>query len=131
MADERVYYHVVFTVTRGTPVFLNDEIDAAFKELARQIAREKEWTLIELETMPNHVHLLLEKAPWQDLRRIMNDLKGITARRLLQRFAWLCGELDSFHFWNRGSHSVQHTDASLPTVQAYIRTRRRAGGLSE
>ncbi len=65
---ERVYYHVVFTVTRAKPVFLNAEIDAAFKDLVREIARQQDWNLIELETMPNHVHLLLEKAPWQDLQ---------------------------------------------------------------
>ena len=129
MATERVYYHIVFTVTRGKPVFLNAEIDAAFKALAQQIAREKEWTLVELEAMPNHVHLLLEKAPWQDLRQIMNDLKGITARRIHQRIEWLHGELDSAHFWNRGYHYERHIDASLPTVRAYIRNQRRAGGL--
>lgn len=61
----------------------------------------------------------------------MNDLKGITARRILQRFAWLRGELDSTHFWNRSYHYERHTDASLATVQAYIRTQRRAGGLAE
>ncbi len=131
MAAERVYYHVVFTVTRGKPVFLNAEIDAAFKDLVHEIARQKQWTLVELETMPNHVHLLLEKAPWQDLRQIMNDLKGITARRILKRFEWLRGELDSVHFWNRGHHYERHTDASLATVQTYIRNQRRAGGLSD
>ena len=131
MAAERVYYHVVFTVTRGKPVFLNAEIDSAFKDLTHAIARQKQWTLVELETMPNHVHLLLEKAPWQDLRQIMNDLKGITARRILQRFAWLRGELDSVHFWNRSYHYERHTDASLATVRAYICTQRRAGGLAE
>jgi hypothetical protein len=29
--DERAYYHVTFTVTRGKPVFLNEEFDAALK----------------------------------------------------------------------------------------------------
>ena len=38
---ERVYYHVVFSVARGKPAFLNEEIDAAFKHLIRDIARRK------------------------------------------------------------------------------------------
>jgi REP element-mobilizing transposase RayT len=58
-------------VARGKPAFLNEEIDAAFKHLIRDIARRKGWALIELETMPTHVHLLLEKAPWDDLRTIV------------------------------------------------------------
>lgn len=131
MAHERVYYHVVFTVTRTKPVFLNDDIDAVFKQLVHGIAQQKEWTLIELETMPNHVHLLLEKAPWQDLREIVRYLKGVTARRLLQQFDWLRGDLNSYHFWNRGFHYEHHTESSFETVRAYIRNQRRRGGLAD
>lgn len=131
MTDERVYYHVVFTITRGKPVFLNDEIDTAFKQLTREIAHQHGWNLIELETMPNHVHLLIEKAPWEDLSQIVRQVKGVSARRLQQRFDWLRGELNSQHFWNRGYHYTRHTDASLATVQAYVRNQRRTGGLSD
>lgn len=131
MGDERVYYHVVFTVTRGKPVFLNPEIDERFKLLARESARQQGWRIVELETMPNHVHILIEKAPWQDLSQIVGRLKGMTARRILEQFGWLRGELDSYHVWNRGFHYVRHTEESLPTVRAYIRNQRRAGGLTE
>ena len=131
MAAGRVYYHIVLTVARGKPVFLNDEVDAAFKELVREIARRGDWTLIELETMPNHVHVLLEKAPWQDLRQIVKALKAFTARHLFERFDWLRGELDSVHFWVRGHHYVSHDDASLARVRTYIRNQRRAGGLTD
>jgi REP element-mobilizing transposase RayT len=61
--DAQVYFHVVFSTTRGKPIFLNDEIDKAFKRLAHEIAQQKGWSLTEMETMPNHVHLLLEKFP--------------------------------------------------------------------
>ena len=131
MADQRVYYHVVFSVTRGKPVFLVDEIDVAFKEAARDIARQKGWLLIELETMPNHVHLLLEKAPWEDLGKMVGYLKGRTARMLLLQFPWLRGELNSYQFWNRRYHYTRHTDESLATVRAYIRNQRKVGGLVE
>jgi REP element-mobilizing transposase RayT len=61
----------------------------------------------------------------------MHEVKGITARRLLQRLEWLRGDLDSHGLWTRGYHYVRHTDASLATVQAYIRNQRRAGGLTD
>ncbi len=84
MAVERVYYHVVLTVARGKPVFLNDEIDAVFKELVREIAQRGQWTLIELETIPNHVHVLVEKAPWQDLRQIVKAAQSVHGARTLR-----------------------------------------------
>jgi putative transposase len=131
MGNERVYYHVVFSVTRGKPAFLNDEIDAAFKEAAREIALRKGWLLLEIETMPNHVHILLEKAPWEDLSRMVGYLKGRTAHMLLTRFPWLRGDLNSYQFWNRRFHYTRHSDDSLDTVRAYIRNQRKAGGLAE
>ena len=131
MANERVYFHVVFGVTRGKPVFLNEEIDAVFKASAREIALQKVWLLLELETMPNHVHLLLEKAPWDDLSKMIGFLKGRTAHLLLARFPWLRGDLNSYQFWNRSFHYTRHDDASLETVRTYIRNQRKAGGLTE
>lgn len=131
MTNGRVYYHIVFSVTRGKPVFLDDEIDTAFKQSARIIAQKKGWLLLELETMPNHVHLLVEKAPWEDLSKVVGYLKGRTARALLEQFPWLRGDLDSYHFWNRSFHYSRHGDTSLDTVRAYIRNQRRTGGLTE
>ena len=131
MANERIYYHVVFNVTRGKPALLLEEIDTAFKDAVREIARQKGWILLELETMPNHVHILLRKRPQDDLSQIVGYLKGRTAHMLLEQFPWLRGDLDSYHFWGRSFHYTKHNDASLPTVRAYIRNQRRAGGLIE
>src|SRR6476620_8997626 len=129
MASELIYYHVVFSATRGKPVFLNDDIDRAFKQQVNEIAEQKIWRLLELETMTNHVHLLLEKAPQEPLSEIIGYLKGRTARTLLEQFAWLRGDLNSYHFWTRGYYNTRHTDESLATVRAYIRNQRRTGGL--
>ncbi|HEY7782268.1 MAG TPA: IS200/IS605 family transposase [Ktedonobacterales bacterium] len=93
MTDEHVYYHVVFTVTYGKPVFLVPEVDAAFKDLVRELSHKQGWLLIELETMPNHVHLLIEKAPWEDPRQIIKAVKAFTARRLFAQFDWLRRDL--------------------------------------
>ncbi len=131
MAHEPVYYHVVFNVTRGKPALLIEEINAAFKDAVRVIARLTGWRLLELETMPDRVHILLRRRPQDDLSQIVGYLKGRTAYMLLDQFPWLRGDLDSYHFWGRSFHYTKHTDASLPTVRAYIRNQRRAGGLTE
>ncbi|HEU5330287.1 MAG TPA: IS200/IS605 family transposase [Thermomicrobiales bacterium] len=135
MASERIYFHVVFSVTRGKPVFLDESIDRAFKQLAHEIAQQRGWVLLEIETMPNNAHILLEKDPHESLSQLIGYLKGRTARTLLQQFGWLRGDLNSYHFsyhfWNRGFYHTRHTDESLPTVRAYIRNQRRAGGLAD
>ena len=81
--------------------------------------------------MPNHAHLLLEKAPWDDLSKMIGYLKGRTARMLLAQYPWLRGDLNSYQFWNRSYHYTRHNDESLATIRAYIRNQRKAGGLTE
>jgi putative transposase len=108
-----------------------NEVDAAFNDLVRELGRKQGWLLVEMETMPNHAHLLIEKAPWEDLAQIVKAVKAFTARQLFARFDWLRRELASVHFWTPGYHYERHTDASLATVRAYIRNQRRAGGLAD
>jgi putative transposase len=126
--NEPIYFHVVFTVYRGKKVLIG-EIEAYFFELVEEIARRRHYNIVAMETMPNHVHLLLTKPPWEDLSRVVKNLKGATARRIFQRFPDLQLDMRSNHFWTRGYQYVKHDTSSLPTVIAYIRDQKRKAGL--
>ena len=51
-------YHVVFCPKYRKPV-LNPPIDAKLKKLIQQVCDETQSALIEMEVMPDHVHLLV------------------------------------------------------------------------
>jgi len=121
--SDQVYYHVVFTVWRGRPA-LNGEIEAYFHELVRQIARQRGYSILAMETMPNHVHILLVKPPWENLSDIVKNIKGATARYIFQRYPDLRLDMKSNHLWTRGFEYVKHDEASLPTVIAYIQNQK-------
>jgi len=112
---EPIYFHVVFTVYRGKKALIG-EIEAYFRELVEEIAGERGYNIVVMETMPNHIHLLLTKPPWEDLSRIVKNLKGATARRIFQRFPDLKLDMRSNHFWTRGYQYVKHDESSLPTL---------------
>ena len=113
--DERTYYHVVFTVYRGHKALWED-IESYFHELVREIAMKWNYSIIEMETMPDHVHLLLEKPPWEDLPKIVKNIKGTTARKIFERFPDLRLDMKSNHLWTKGYKYVKHDSMSLPKV---------------
>ena len=55
-------YHVVFCPKYRRKVLVNG-VDTRLKELVEQIAEEYSFEVIEMEIMPDHVHLLLEVDP--------------------------------------------------------------------
>jgi putative transposase len=56
-------YHVVFCPKYRRPVLV-DGVDERFKQIARQVADGLHFEIIEMEVMPDHVHMLLEVFPW-------------------------------------------------------------------
>jgi putative transposase len=65
---------------------LPGDIAEAIRELLNEVAAEKKIDLIEHEAIVDHVHLLLRATDKTALSRAMNDLKGVSARRVFQRF---------------------------------------------
>jgi REP element-mobilizing transposase RayT len=58
--------------------------------------------LLECEAIVDHVHLLLDVADQRRLPRVMNDLKGISARRVFAEFPELKMDAETEHFWQQG-----------------------------
>ena len=68
-------YHVVFCPKYRKPV-LNPPIDAKLKKLIQQVCDETQSALIEMEVMPDHVHLLVGCDPQYGIHRLVKGIKG-------------------------------------------------------
>jgi len=66
------------------------------RDLIRQIAMEHELHIISGKVARDHVHLVLAHRAQQDISTIVQWLKGISSRVLLQEFAHLRKQ-----FWGR------------------------------
>ena len=64
-------------------------VDIRLKELIKLICEEIQVNVIEMEIMPDHVHLLLEVAPQFGIHKAVKTIKGTTSRILRQEFPWL------------------------------------------
>ena len=81
-------YHVVFCPKYRRKVLVNG-VDIRLKELIKLICEEIQVNVIEMEIMPDHVHLLLEVAPQFGIHKAVKTIKGTTSRILRQEFPWL------------------------------------------
>jgi putative transposase len=78
-------YHVLFCPKYRRPVLM-PPIDVRLKGLIQHVCDETQSGLIEMEVMPDHVHLLLDCDPRFGIHRLVRGIKGRTSRVLWQEF---------------------------------------------
>ena len=85
-------YHVVWCPKYRRKVLVNG-VDTRLKELIREVCEENRIEVIEMEIMPDHVHLLMEVDPQFGIHKAVKLIKGRTSRILRQEFSWLRSRL--------------------------------------
>jgi putative transposase len=77
--------------------------------------------LVELDGEDDHVHLLVAYPPHVAVARLVNSLKGVSARRLRQRHRV---RTHREHLWSPSYFAASAGGAPLETLRAYIRQQR-------
>ena len=110
-------YHVVWCPKYRRKVLVNG-VDERLKSLIQEICVERSFTLIEMEVMPGHVHLLIEVDPQFGIHRAIKLIKGTTSRVLRQEFPWLRSRLPSL--WTNSYFVSTVGGARLSAIKKYI-----------
>ena len=77
--------------------------------------------LVEFNGEEDHVHLLIRFPPTVQLSRLVNSLKGVSARILRRdHAAHVRKHLWGGHFWSRSYYIGTAGGAPLSTIRAYI-----------
>jgi putative transposase len=97
---------------------LVNTVDERLKTILLQVAQGLQSTIIEMEIMPDHVHLLVEVDPQLGIHRLVKRLKGVSARMLRAEFATLRSRLPSL--WTNSYFVATVGCMSLDTVRQYI-----------
>ncbi|MEO6808619.1 MAG: IS200/IS605 family transposase [Isosphaeraceae bacterium] len=115
-------YHVVFCPKFRRPVLV-DGIDERFKEIARKVAEETQSELIEMEVVPDHVHLLVGVDPQFGVHKFVKRTKGRSSRLLRQEFPWLRSRLPTL--WTNSYFVSTVGGSPLAVVKRYIENQKR------
>jgi REP-associated tyrosine transposase len=109
-------YHVVWCPKYRRKVLVNS-VDMRLKEIIHQTAQEFRATVIELEVMPDQVHLLCEVDPQFGIHRLVRHLKGRSSRLLRQEFPWLRSRLRAL--WTNSYFVATVGGAPLTVIKQY------------
>jgi len=99
---------------------LTGDVAIRARDILRQIAMEHELEIITGKVSADHVHMFLSYRPNQDVSKIVQWLKGISSRVLLQEFPHLRKKFWGRHFWARGYLAVSSGTITDEMIQKYI-----------
>ena len=95
----------------------------------RAVCADFETELVEFNGERDHVHLLVHYPPKIALSRLVNSLKGVSARHLGQEYrAHLSKCLWGGHLWSPSYFAVSCGGAPLSIIKQYIDNQRRPSG---
>lgn len=110
-------YHVVFCPKYRRKVLTND-IVPRLKKLFIEISKRYDFTIVEMEIMPDHVHLLIDCNPRFGIMEAVRKLKGTTSNTLRNEFPELKRKIPSL--WTRSAFISTVGSVSLDVVKQYI-----------
>lgn len=120
-------YHIVWCTKYRKPV-LTGNIEASFKTLIHQLADEQAIHIAAMETMPDHVHLLIETKPQCRISDAVKIFKGTSAWHLFREYPELKRRLWGGHLWNPSYFAATVSDKTAEQVSAYIEGQKTAPG---
>jgi putative transposase len=117
-------YHVVWCPKYRRKV-LTGKIEVRLKELIQETCLELQSELIELEIMPDHVHLLVEVDPQFGVHKVIKAIKGKTSRILRKEFPILTSKIPTL--WTNSYFISTVGGAPLEVIKQYIENQKTSG----
>ena len=110
-------YHVIWC-TKYRRKVLDTQIQDRLKQLIGEKQDEYDYQIREVETQPEHVHLLIEIPPMHSVDKIVGKIKGHTAKVLREEYPSLKSRLPSL--WTRSKFVSSCGGVTLKVIKDYI-----------
>jgi putative transposase len=116
-------YHVVWCPKYRRRVLVNG-LDERLKAILREVAEKTHSEIIEVEVMPDHVHVLVEVDPQFGIHSFIKQMKGRSSRLLRAEFPWLKSRLPTL--WTNSYFVSTVGGSPLAVVKQYIENQKRS-----
>lgn len=115
-----MHVHLVF-VTKYQRDVLDDEMLRVCEDTMRKVCEDFEAQLREFNGEADHVHLLVHYPPKVAVSKLVNSLKGVSARILRRDFTGRVNRaIMHGHFWSPSYFAASCGGAPLSIIQQYI-----------
>ncbi len=95
-------YHFVCPAKYRKAIFKLKTVDEELKNVCLEISKRYEIEFLEIGTDEDHVHFLIQSVPMYSPKRIIQIVKSLTAREILQKCPEVKEQLWGGKFWSNG-----------------------------
>ena len=117
MADtySQIYLHIVFTVKSRQCLIPKQHKEALHQYITRIITNKKQ-TVIRINSMPDHIHILVGITPNIALSDLVRDIKA-NSSKFINTKSWVAGRFE----WQTGFGAFSYSHSQLNDVVNYIK----------
>ena len=110
-------YHIIWC-TKYRRKALSDEIQSRFKSLVIDSQERYGYIVRAVETMSDHVHLLISIPPTEAVGIMIGKIKGMTAKVLRDEYPYLKSKLPNL--WTRSYFVASTGGVTLDVLKQYV-----------
>lgn len=120
-----IQYHIVWCVKYRHKILTKD-IEIRLIELLQQIASDNNFSILEVNTDLDHIHLLIDCTPQHHIPNMIKALKGVSARLLMKEYGdTLKKRLWGGHLWNPSYFIATVSENTEEQIRNYIKNQKQ------
>lgn len=116
-----INYHFVFCPRYRRKIFLIQNVEQRFKEIAKEICDEMDIEIIAIECDKDHTHIFLNCLPTLSPAYIMQEIKGVSSKLLREEFKEL-SKMPSL--WTRSYFVSTAENVCSETIKKYVESQK-------
>ena len=116
-----INYHFVFCPRYRRKIFLIQNVEQRFKEIAKEICDEMDIKIIAIECDKDHTHIFLNCLPTLSPANIMQKIKGVSSKLLREEFKEL-SKMPSL--WTRSYFVSTAGNVCSETIKKYVESQK-------
>ena len=111
----KLYVHIVFSV-KGRQSLISKQHKEALHQYITRIMTNKKQTVIRINSMPDHIHILVGLTPDIAVSDLVRDIKS-NSSKFINSKGWVVGRFE----WQSGFAAFTYSESQLDTVVNYIK----------
>ena len=115
----QLYVQYVFTV-KGRKNFLPDERNKLLHKYIRGIVEKRKSTLLAINNMPDHIHILVSVNPNYSFAKFIQEIKAGSSKYINDQ-KWISGKFQ----WQSGYGGFSYSKSHIDNVVHYINDQQR------
>ena len=111
----KLYVHIVFSV-KGRQFLISKQHKETLHQYITRIITNKKQTVIRINSMSDHIHILVGLTPDISVSDLVRDIKS-NSSKFINSNGWVVGRFE----WQSGFAAFTYSESQLDTVVNYIK----------